>query len=193
MTQITRLRPGDYFLVTDAYDDRDFRSFLTKGIRFVTRRYAADKTAYYTHGGIIVNEDGTTYEALTTYKFADLFRAYGNEDSNLLIVRHKEMTPERHATGMNEVLRFQGHTYPVYRLVTFLWGADIPRYLYAGRPVCTELLFMHTKYAGCTAPRFRGIYPDKACDIFKGTSPYEEWASYYEIIFEGSGRDLVLV
>jgi len=160
------LRPGDYFVVrTD--------SLLARLIIAVQNFWAKDGGSCFNHAGIIIDSEGNTFESLKHIDHYHISRYYG---CPIMIVRYKEMTPERCAKGYAKVLEYDGMIYPWWRLPLHL--LNIARFFKATFPVCSELVGLHKYYAGVSACDGWGWNPDDLADNWRINK-------YVDIIYEG--------
>lgn len=160
------LRPGDYFCVRT-------KSWIADAIIKVQLWKSLDHEARYNHAGIIVHPDGTTFESLQ--KIAH-YGIQGYVGCPVLIVRHKEMTPERFLLGYEEVKKWDQFAYPWWRLALSFFG--LAKWIHpAGIPVCSELVVEHLHHAGLVKHDGYGWTPDALADKFKSRC--------YEVIYEG--------
>ncbi len=160
-------QPGDIFLSANPMA-------LGKAINVVQRVWSKDSKSLYSHGGIIVDLAGTTFEALWTVKNQRLWADYRGED--ILVARHEAMNPKTFARAYKWIQGLHGGDwYPFYRLVFHL----IPPLakLSVGRVVCTELIakFLYR----CELMRYyNGVNPDNIHDMVC------DW-NCWDIVFQG--------
>ncbi len=156
------LKPGDYFCVrTD--------SWIAGAILAVQRIKALDREARYNHAGIVVSADGTTFESLRRIGHYDINRYAG---CDILVARHRDMTPNVFLKGYREVKKWDGTVYPAWRLVLHALG--LAKFLHAiDIPVCSELVVEHCRHAGlCDYPGY-GWNPDHLADKFRNYRCYD--------------------
>lgn len=147
---------------------------LGRAIRKVQNLWAKDNKSTYSHAGIIINPDGTTYESLWHVKSQNLFEAY--KGAKVLIARHDSMDMARFLKGYKLVRdEHDGDFYPFYRLIFHL----VPPLakLSIGRVVCSELVAKFL-YSLKLFPYYNGCNPDNLHDHIK-------WARGWSIVFEG--------
>jgi len=147
---------------------------LGRAINFVQKIKSKDNKAEYSHSGIIMHEDGMTFEALWTNKRQNLFTDY--QGRKVLIGRHKGMTDAKFQLGWNGIKKHEGKWYAGHRLIFFL----IPfaaKYINLGLGVCSELT-MKFLYKAKLADAWKSWNPDDVADMIK------KWKDY-EIIYEG--------
>lgn len=164
-----KLHPGDIFCSANPM-------WLGKAIMFVTKIHASDNKAEYSHSGIILDDQGTTFEALWTNRKQNLFEAY--KGKKVLIGRHKDMTPERALAGWARVKHHEGQAYAGHRLFLF-FIPFLAKYLNLGLGVCSELTAKFIVGSGIY-PEFywKGKNPDHIADMIV---KWKDW----EIVFEG--------
>lgn len=97
------IKPGDIFLSRNPMA-------LGKVINFVQKIQSQDKKSVYPHAGIVLDEEGTTLEALWTVKSQNLFKDYKGDQ--VLIVRWDKMDPERFKSGFEKIKPHIGQVYP---------------------------------------------------------------------------------
>jgi hypothetical protein len=164
------LRPGDYFCV---YTD----TWLAKLIMAAQRVKALDDHVAYNHAGIIVSGDGRTYEALMKIEHAHIKDYEGCE---ILIARHRAMTPELFDMGYGQVLKWNRTIYPWWRLLLHLTGLAVILHI-AKIPVCSELAVEHLHHCGLIGHDGYGWNPDHFADMLVN---YKD----FEIIYEDKFR-----
>jgi len=161
------LKAGDYFCVRND-------SFLSKLIILQEWIKSLDHEATYSHAGVIVDSNGTTMESLRKVAHYDLQTHKG---CKIIIARHKEMTPENFQKGYNEILKYNGKVYPIFRLVFHLLG--IAKFLHtSGVPVCSELVVEHCYHAGLCDHDGYGWTPDNLADKMRNYN-------CYDVLYEG--------
>ena len=153
-------------------------NWLGKSIRWFQRFKSTDREAEYNHVGIIIDDKGTTYEALKKIKRQNLFKAYKGE--KVLIVRYSEMTPEVFQKGFDSVKGDENEIYPWYRLILHAFGGS-RRIHFTGNKVCSEVVGCFQYYSGMVTlagKNYYGLTPDNHVD---------EWriSRHASIVFEG--------
>lgn len=168
------IRPGDIFCSNFP------NSLLGRAILFFQRFNDIDDEARYSHAGILLDGDGTTFEALLTVKRQNLFEAYRGQ--NVIIGRHLRMDEETFRRCLSAVLPFEGRWYPVWRLPLHI-VPPLAKYASSGKfLVCSELVFRFVSAMGRekTGVRFyRGVTPDYIADAIR------RWDEF-EIVYEGA-------
>ncbi len=161
------LAAGDFFAVKG-------RDAFGAAINFLQRFWDTNlDDSEYSHNGIIETPAGGTLEAVSTVRRQDLFTAYAGEE--VLIARHKSMTPGRFSSGMAKVAPNIGQWYPVHRL--FLHLLRLAKYVHWRAVTCSELVAKFLAGAGLRRSWY-GVTPDNLTDQWKESK-------YYDIIFEG--------
>lgn len=174
-----KLQKGDEFATRNPM-------WLGRIITFSQKIKAIDNEATYSHAGIIINEDGTTLEALWTVKSQNLWQAY--QGQHILIVRNKYMSNSVFTAGYNKIKKHIGQIYPFHRLVFHLLG--IAKFIHWRRLVCSELVAKFE--AGCAEylsqtlgldskgflRNWYGVNPDHLAD---------RWllSKYYDVVYQG--------
>jgi hypothetical protein len=161
-----KLQAGDVFVVRG---DTNI-SYL---IRVAGKFWSTDGECTYNHGGIILDDQGNTFESQSRIDHYNIDQRKGNQ---ILIVRHKDMTPTLFANGWEFIKRLDGVIYPWWRLGLHL--LRLARFFHrSGIPVCSELVGMFENGAGLRG-EYWGLSPDNLAD---------EWkiSKYYDIIYEG--------
>jgi len=147
---------------------------LGRIINWNQKFWSSDNESTYSHAGIILDPDGTTFESLWTIKKSHLSRYKGKK---ILIGRHIKMDEWRFSIGWLNVKRHQGQLYPFHRLFLMIIP-PVAKYISTGRfPVCSELT---AKFLCEThlLDFWKGKNPDDIADMI------HKWREY-EIVFEG--------
>jgi hypothetical protein len=161
-----KLQAGDCFVVRG-------NTNISYLIRVAGKFWSTDGECTYNHAGIILNEEGNTFESLNRI---DHYKLDGYKGKQIMIVRHKGMNNERYTDGWNFIKRLDGVIYPYWRLALHL--VHLARlFNRSGIPVCSELVGMFENGADLREV-FWGLTPDNLAD---------EWriSKYYDIIYEG--------
>jgi hypothetical protein len=164
------LKPGDVFASRNPQG-------LGSMILLTQKMKSLDGEAEYGHTGIIIDEAGTTFEALWTIKRQNLFEAY--KGNKILIARWQGMTMNAFWKGFNAVAGQEGRPYPFYRLFLMLIGLGKVRV--PDQEVCSEITTHMLVAAGAdvlSGDNWCGVTPDNLVD---------EWriSKYFDVIFEG--------
>lgn len=179
------LKPGDVFCTRNPM-------WLGRVICWFEKAKSKDNHAEYSHAGIILDEKGTTFEAVWTNRKQNLFEAYKGQ--KVLIGRHDLMNTDAFIRGWNGVKKYEGNMYAGWRLLLHA----IPfasKFGTGGFAVCSELamkfvsksmvMLDHSdKAAVANAIRtgesmyWKGWNPDDVADMIKN---YDRW----EPVFEG--------
>jgi hypothetical protein len=164
------LKPGDVFASRNPQG-------LGSAILLAEKMRSLDGEAKYGHTGIILDDQGTTFEALWTIKRQNIFEAYKGQQ--LLIARWQGMTPTAFECGFLSVKDQEGRMYPFYRL--FLHMLGLGKIHVDGQEVCSEITCHFLIGAGAkvlSGKEWAGVTPDNLVD--------EWWISkYFDVIWEG--------
>jgi hypothetical protein len=161
-----KLQAGDVFVVQGTANI----SYL---IRMAGRFWATDGECTYTHAGIILDEQGNTFESLNRI---DHYKLDQYKGCQILIVRQRAMTALGFQDGWDAIKHLDRVIYPYWRLGIHL--LHLARFINrSGIPVCSELVGMFENGAGLRKV-YWGLSPDNLAD---------EWkiSKYYDIIYEG--------
>ena len=162
------LQPGDIFCTRNPMA-------LGRAINAIQTFWASDNESKYSHAGIILDTEGTTYEALWTIKEQNLEEAYIG--CGVLIGRTHFMTRAKFEAGLAEVLPFEGRIYPFHRLALHLIP-PMAKYISTGQYlVCSELTARFLVGAKCMTS-WRGKNPDHLADMIR------KWRTW-KVVFEG--------
>ena len=162
------LRPGDIFCTRNPM-------MLGRAINGVQKFWSKDNKSEYSHSGVIIDNLGTTFEALWTNKHQDFSTAY--KGINVVIGRNKNMTPLLAQKGWEGVKHHKGKAYAGHRLLFFLIP-PLAKYLGFGLGVCSELTMKYLCKAGLS-DCWQGWNPDDVADMIH---KWKEW----EVIYEGA-------
>lgn len=151
---------------------------LGKLIKVGERVYSEDSEASYSHAGIILDWDGTTFEALWTVKRQNIWSAY--QGTPIIIARYTDMDLPSFNRGFNCVKQQEGQIYPVGRLLLHI--LNLAKLHLPNRMVCSELVACFLIMAGAKTLGGKnpyGISPDELVD---------EWriSKYFDIVYEGT-------
>ena len=178
------LRPGDLFVTKNP-------QALGRGINAIQTFWSRDGQSQYSHAGIILDPDGTTFEALWTIKRSNLFKGYVGE--KVCIARWVHMIEAYTRKAMRVLSQeHEGKIYPAWRLFLNVIPPLAKYTSFKGRfAVCSELVakFLYIVYQqhgydddyGYKWPRhshYCGTNPDMLAD------EWHRWDNY-EIVFEG--------
>ena len=147
---------------------------LGRAINGMQLFWSTDNESTYSHSGIIISDEGATFESLWTIKKANIDKYRG---MRVLIGRHVKMTPESFKLGWDVVKRHEGQLYPFHRLILHIIP-PMAKYLSTGRfPVCSELVAKFL--CGCGFMRtWKGKNPDHIADMIR------KWDDY-DVVHEG--------
>jgi len=166
-----QLKSGDVFATKNPQS-------LGKIITFFEAMRDESKTAEYSHSGIILDYQGTTFEAVWHIERQNLFKDY--KGSKVIIARWTGMTIQSFNLGFSMVKGEEGMTYPYYRLFLHLIG--LASFIHLGsNTVCSELADKFLINAGAVMMEGKNWW---------GRTPQElvdEWniSKYFTIVFEG--------
>ena len=164
-----QLMPGDVFLTSNPMA-------LQKGINFVQKIWSKDNKSKYGHAGIIVNSEGSTFEALWHVESKNVWEEYGSQ--RLMIARHNCMNAKTFMKGFRPVYAAHvGDFYPIYRLV-FHALPPLAK-LSVGNVVCSELA---AKFLWNVEmfPYFNGCNPDNLYDHICWGVKEGQWSIIFE-------------
>lgn len=183
------LKPGDIFCTKNPM-------WLGRAICFFEKIGSRDNRAEYSHAGIILDEKGTTFEALWTNRRQNLFEGYAGQ--KVLIGRHAYMDRDAFRRGWAGVKKYEGNWYAGWRLL--LHAIPLASKLGTGGfAVCSELAMKFISKSGvmldgsdrvAVAEFFRtgesvawkGWNPDEVADMIKGSLAMKNWS----VVFEGA-------
>ena len=166
---IPELKPGDIFCTVNPMA-------LGTIIRFVQRFNSVDNSAIQSHAGIILDSKGTTYEAVWAVREQNLFLEYIGK--HVLVGRHRGMDQYRFELGLKRLKAdHNGGRYPLFRLPLLGLLPRLSKYIYWGRPVCSELAFKFLYYCNLLG-YWKGVTPDYVADAIKN------WDDF-DVIFDG--------
>ena len=190
------LKPGDIVCVTDLSPEGFMDKMLGKLIVSVTKSRSADRESEFRHALMIINSEGDTFEALSTFKNLNMHKDY--KDHKIIVGRHRDMT----LTGFNYAYnivnkKYHGKRYPWYRLLAH-GSSALSGWTPMIKPVCSELTRMFTLLANCrdyedqkfgewdnpdihfnwAHEKSKGYTPDNQADMIRG-------ADLWDVIFYG--------
>jgi hypothetical protein len=169
MTAKIDLQPGDIFCTSNPMA-------LGILIRWVQTFNSVDNSAFVSHAGVIMGPRGRTYEAVWTVTSRNLYEHYAGEHA--LIGRHRGMTRQAYRQGIKRIMdKHGGGVYPFLRLPLIGLFPRLSKYIYWGRPVCSELAFKFLKEAGIIT-YWRGVTPDHIADAIR------RWREF-QIVYDG--------
>jgi hypothetical protein len=111
---------------------------LGRAITTIEAFWDVDGKAEYSHAGIILGPNGTTFEALWTNKRQGLTSAYAGKQ--VLIGRHEGMDNIRFADGWCQVAHLEGRWYAGHRLLLHIIPPLARMIATGGFAVCSELV-----------------------------------------------------
>ena len=163
-----KLQPGDIVCTTNPM-------WLGRAINFMQRMRAKDNESTYSHALIILDEDGTYFEANWTNKRGNFFDDYAKKQ--VLIGRHDKMDSARFEQGWDAIKDQEGKVYAGHRLLFFAIFPPLAKWLSVGIGVCSELCMKFLWGAGL-ASSWKGWNPDDVADMI------HRYRSWY-VVFEG--------
>lgn len=164
-----KIQPGDGFLTK-------YPGPLQYAINFVQWARSRDGEATYTHSGLVVSENGTTFEARLKVKEYDLSKYIG---SRVLIYRHICMNEKTFQKFYKQLKNeSNGKIYPFYRMI-FHISPLLSKWAPFDRGVCSEKNAKFN-YLCEFMSYWKGVIPDDIHDMV-----CDPWADQWEIIFEG--------
>ena len=150
------LLPGDIFLTNQG-------GFMSKAIVKVNQFWSLDGEAKYSHSGIIIGYGGETFESrwkIGRYNMSDF------DGIPTLVARNRLMTADRFERGAEQVMCYEGGTYPWWRIPLHLIP-PIARHNSTGRYlVCSEIVSKFLFYADLLGgDQYKGWTPDNLNDM----------------------------
>ena len=158
------LRPGDLFVSENP------SPFLRYFIMKAQKSISFDGHAKYGHAGIIVDNEGTTFEAGIHIEgmcglrigYQNLFENY--EGIEVMILRHEKMTDELFNHSFASISStYNKRIYPIWRLPLFLTPTIARKLHFTDLGVCSEIdakLLYNMQFV----PQWRSVFPDMLAD-----------------------------
>ncbi len=168
------LQPGDIFLSYNPW-------FIGKLILWAEKLWSNDDIANYGHGGIILNPEGKTFEALWRLRHSTINKYINGR----LLIARPEYNKNKQLIPIDEKLKaikeledeYLGDRYPVHRLLLHIIP-PLAKYLSTGKyVVCTELVAKYLARINVRHGQWAGTNPDHLADEIKNHK-------YYTIIYE---------
>lgn len=164
-----KIQPGDGFLTR-------YPGPLKYAINLIQYLRSRDGKASYTHAGMVISENGTTYEARIKTKEYKLDHYIGTK---VLIYRHVCMNNNTFYKFYKQLKKESyNKIYPFYRMIFHL-SPGLSKWAPFGRGVCSERNAKH-HYLCEFMSYWKGVTPDDLHDMV-----CDPWADQWEIIFEG--------
>ncbi len=163
------IRPGDVFATRNPM-------CLGRMINAVQRFWSRDGKSKYSHAGIIVNEEGETFEALWKIQRSDLYKYTGEE---IIFARCIEVPSQEIDLALKRlIVQHTGQRYPWWRIPMHLFP-PLAKLSIIKRPVCSELVAKYEHLLGIRHGQWAGTNPDTLSD---------EWIrwKWFEVLGEGS-------
>jgi len=162
------LNPGDSFLVLSP-------GLVSRIINAIQRFWARDGQSRYTHGGIITDCDGSTFET-TRRAGVNCGSLSDYAGKPMLIARHDSIDLNVFLAAFDNIQRHKGDEFPLYRLFFHLFP-PLSRIRGFRGAVCSELVAKFFYFAGIF-DYWIGVTPDDLSDNF------HHWKGF-KIVFEG--------
>ena len=159
-----KLQRGDIFTIHS-------ESLLDKLIDWVQAMWAKDKKSTESHCGIIISEDGETFESKFRISRGHIAEYTMNPKKRVRIYRHAEMSEDKFIRGWDFVKIHEGQIYPIHRWPLFILGLA-EEFKVIKKPVCSELTkkFLY----GCDLALFYwGVDVDELSDEVTSGLPWE--------------------
>ena len=156
-----KLEKGDIFLTKNPM-------MLGKIINFVQKLWSQDNSSMYSHAGVIISENGDTFEALLTIKASKLEEYKGKE---ILISRYNKINTKKFRNGMNSILENKGDIYPFHRLFLMIVPA-LGKINLTGQTVCSEIVGKFLNACGVDI-NWKGLTPDGLHDFIKNHRDFD--------------------
>lgn len=167
-----KLQRGDVFAVNS-------ESLIANAINSVSAFWSTDGESQMNHCGIIVNEQGRTFEAKRRVDEYDLSQYIGRR---MVIARLLSSETNKKVALMRLYREHQGSTYPFWRIPLHLIPPLARAFSYQGKfLVCSEVVAKYEHMVGNRHKNFAGTRPDTLVDEWR------KWRST-EIIFDGVFR-----
>lgn len=164
-------RPGD--IVCTRGDN-----IFSKSIRGVEEVWAKDGEADFNHVLVIIDSDGTTFEALEKIRRQNIYDAY--KGCRIKVFRNETMTDAVFKIGFNAIKRHEGNIYPAWRLLLAIIP-PLSRVIGTGENlVCSELVSKFLYKCGIdNFYPYLGKTPDDVHDMCEN---YKGWNCIFDIV-----------
>ena len=162
------IKPGDFFLSSS-------REWISRMINAIQRFWSQDDISFYSHGGVIVNANGETWEARS--KGVDFYHLSDYAGKPVMIARHTDMDLSLFRMAFEKSRKRQGDPYPVHRLIFHIFP-PFAKYWGLGMAVCSELVAEFLYFAEILE-YWQGINPDELAEVFRNYKGFN-------IVFEGT-------
>jgi len=150
-----KIKKGDIFCTYNPI-------FFGRCINSIQRFYSCDDKSDYSHAGIILNEQGNTYEVSWITKEYNLYEHH--KGNNLFIARYENLTDELFDNAVNTIRFLYGNQwYPFWRLFFFL-VSPTSKYVSFGKVVCSEMVAHYLHLIGARHEHYCGTDVDKLYD-----------------------------
>jgi hypothetical protein len=121
-----KLQPGDVFFQTSG-------TWLDSIINFFQSLWSGDRRSVFSHCGIVIDEDGTTFETSTWRTGFYNINSRRGRKTVVYVVRHMFMRRLKIAFP-----NLSGRIYPYWRLPLFALG--LAKYIHRRNMVCSEIV-----------------------------------------------------
>ncbi len=154
-----KLKPGDLFGSTNPMA-------LGRGINAVQWFYSTDGEAKYSHSGMIISEEGDTYEARWFIREYHLRDYVGKP---VIIARYKTLSVKEFARALLRIkIRHHNQFYPVWRIPLHVLGPMAKWLSWKGEfVVCSELVAELEYFLGLRHYQYMGATPDRLADEWR--------------------------
>lgn len=165
------LRPGD---IVCTNGDNLFQD----AIRGVEKVWSKDDEVSFNHALILIDKNGTTFEALETVVRRNIYDAY--KGCRIKIFRYAGMNDFIFNAGFKEVKKHEGNIYPAWRLLLALIPPLSKRIGTGKNLMCSELV---SKFLNkCGVPGFYPYLGKTPDDVHDMCSNYKDWNTIYDIV-----------
>lgn len=139
--------------------------------------WSRDNEAIFSHSGILMDNVGTTFEALWTVKSQNLFQAYKKQ--RVIIARPKVPMVIKQKALDGIIEEHKGKIYPLWRLGLHILPPLAKISIFKKHLVCSEITAKYEYYCGVRHKHYPGATPDTLVDEWR------KWKDEFEIVFDG--------
>lgn len=165
-----KLQAGDVFVVQTS-------SKIAGLINNVSGFNSPDGKSTYNHAGIILANNGLTFEALRELNYSELENYCGQR----IMIARPDTARINQLRAIDLLMdEHKGQTYPWWRIPLHLYPPLARLISYKGKwVVCSELVAKYLYASGARHENFTGTTPDQLA---------EEWVNWknFDVIFEGT-------